>query len=261
MLLVVDIGNTNIKLGIFNNEELVFQSRIATDRGKTTDEYAVIFSRIFEIYKIDVDMIKGSIVSCVVPSISYTVRKAIYVLTKQLPLEVSPDIELGVKVEIDEPKGLGSDLAAGCVAGCALYSAPLIIVSLGTATTFTVINSSKAMCGGSIMPGMSLSLEALTHRSSLLPSVSFDTPQSVIGKNTQDCMRSGSVLGTAAMIDAMCERIDEELGDKCTVVATGGLSSMVIPNCKRDIILDNTLILKGLKIIYELNTKKQEDKK
>lgn len=253
MLLVVDIGNTNIKMGIWKDDKLIVQAKASTDRLKTTDEYAIVFKGIFDLHKINPKEITGVAISCVVPQIAYQVKKSISLLTGVSPLEVNANTKTDLSIKIDNPETLGADLLVSGVACCELYPVPCIVISLGTATTLMVIDKDKNMRGGIIMPGMSLSLNALTQRSSLLPSIGFEAPKKVIGTNTADCMRSGSVIGTAAMIDGLCDRIEEELGENCSVIATGGLSSMTIPNCKRNITLDSTLMLKGLKIIYDKN--------
>ena len=253
MLLAIDVGNTNIKIGVFNGDSLLFQARLSTDRLKTEDEYAVSFKNILDIHKVLIGDIKGSIVSSVVPGISYNIKKAVALLTGVTPLEVGPGIKTGLNIKIDNPAILGADLVVSCVAALNIVKTPCIIVSMGTATTFSVIDTNRVMRGGAIMPGVAVSLNALTHTSSLLPSVGFDMPKKVIGTNTEDSMRSGCILGTASMIDGMCDRIEEELGASCSVIATGGLSRMIVPHCKRDIRIVSTLMMDGLKIIYDKN--------
>jgi type III pantothenate kinase len=166
---------------------------------------------------------------------------------------IGPGIKTGLNIRIDNPATLGADMVAGCVAALEKYPCPAIIFDLGTATTVSVIDSDRVMIGGCIMPGVRISLEALSTRTAQLPHISLEAPAHVIGKNTVDCMVAGSVIGTAAMMDGICDRIEEELGKPCTVVATGGLAKVTSPYCKRKVFLDENLLLDGLYILYERN--------
>lgn len=253
MLLVVDVGNTNIKLGIFDNDTLKFESRIATDRKKTLDQYSVELYTIFKVHNIECSSISGSIISSVVPQVTSPIRQAINMLTGKDSMILGPGVKTGLNIRIDNPSKTGSDLVAACVAAGALYSCPCIIIGMGTATTIVVIDEDKCMIGGALMPGVSISLNALTSTTALLPSVSFDAPEKVIGKNTEHCMQSGIVIGTACMLDGMIEKIEQELNQKCTIVATGGIAPQIVSNCMHKIILRDDLILEGLKIIYNKN--------
>ena len=191
--------------------------------------------------------------SSVVPSITNTFRRAVEKLTDAKTIIVGPGVKTGLKILIDDPGQLGSDLVVDAVAGIEEYPVPQIIIDMGTATTFSVIGKDKSYLGGVITTGMAVSADALFSRTSQLPRISFDKPKRVIGKNTVDCMKSGIMYSTASGIDGMIERLEEELGEKCTVIATGGLASIVMPLCKRKIILDEDLMLKGLAIIYKRN--------
>lgn len=254
MLLVLDVGNTNIKMGIYNGKKLEFQARLSTDRFKTEDEYAVEFYSIFRVYHVPVKEIDGVIIGSVVPQITGHLRNALRTLTGVAPVLVGPGVKTGLNIKINNPATMGADLVASGVAAAELYPCPCIIFTLGTATTISVIDGDKAFAGGCIMPGVSISLNALTAKSALLSAIGLEAPERVIGKNTEDCMKSGVVLGTAAMLDGMCQRIEEELGSRCSTVATGGLSNVIIPSCKRKIDLRDDLILEGLRIIYSRNS-------
>lgn len=253
MLLVLDVGNTNIKLGIYDGKNLAYQARLSTDRFKTKDEYTVELHSIFDVYGVPTDKIDGAIMSCVVPQITQHLKNAIKTLTGIDAFILGPGVKTGLNIKVSNPAATGSDLVASAVATAELYPCPCIIFSLGTATTVTVLDDERAMLGGMIMPGVSISLNALTSSAALLPNISPEPPASIIGKNTVDCMKSGCVIGTAAMLDGVCERIEQELNTPCHAVATGGLASTVIPSCNRKIDLRDDLILEGLRIIYEKN--------
>ena len=253
MILAIDIGNTNIVMGGFDGNRIVFMERISSNQ-KTTDlEYAVTVKTALEMNDITIDSITGVVMSSVVPSITNTFRRAVEKLTDAKTIIVGPGVKTGLKILIDDPGQLGSDLVVDAVAGIEEYPVPQIIIDMGTATTFSVIGKDKSYLGGVITTGMAVSADALFSRTSQLPRISFDKPKRVIGKNTVDCMKSGIMYSTASGIDGMIERLEEELGEKCTVIATGGLASIVMPLCKRKIILDEDLMLKGLAIIYKRN--------
>lgn len=253
MILAIDIGNTNIVMGGFDGNKIVFMERISSNQ-KTTDlEYAVTVKTALEMNDITIDSITGVVMSSVVPSITNTFRRAVEKLTDAKTIIVGPGVKTGLKILIDDPGQLGSDLVVDAVAGIEEYPVPQIIIDMGTATTFSVIGKDKGYLGGVITTGMAVSADALFSRTSQLPRISFDKPKRVIGKNTVDCMKSGIMYSTASGIDGMIERLEEELGEKCTVIATGGLASIVMPLCKRKIILDEDLMLKGLAIIYKRN--------
>jgi type III pantothenate kinase len=195
----------------------------------------------------------GAIVSSVVPGVTGTVKRAIEKYAGVKVLVVSPGVKTGLSILVDNPAQLGADLVAVAVAGIKNYPVPLIIVDMGTATTVSVIDKNKNYVGGLIMPGVSVSAEALTRSTSQLPQIAFDTPKKLIGKNTVDCMRNGIMYSAACAIDGIIERLEGEIGEKCTVVATGGIASTIIPLCRREMILDEELAMKGLMIIYNKN--------
>lgn len=256
MIIAVDIGNTNIVLGCAENDKILFRERIATNQTNTELEYAVKIRAALEMNGIDFKAIDGAIISSVVPQVTGTVKAAITKLTGVEVIVVGPGIRTGLSITIDNPAQLGSDLVVDAVAGIAEYKTPLILIDMGTATTLSVINGKGDYIGGAIMTGIGVSTDALISRTAQLPKIAFEKPKKVIGSNTIDCLKSGIMYSNASAIDGMIERIEEELGEKCTVVATGGLSGAVIPLCKRSgIILDDALLLKGLMIIYNRNNR------
>ncbi len=256
MVLAVDIGNSNIVLGCFENDKILFIERLSTNQNSTALEYTIIIKNILELNNLSHTSFQGGIISSVVPSVTHTVQDAMIRLTQKPVMVVGPGIRTGLKIMLDNPAQLGSDRVADAVAAIHDYPCPLIIIDMGTATTISAIDRKKNFLGGMIIPGLRVSLESLTMRTSQLPKISLDPPRRVIGSNTIDCMRSGIIYSTASSIDGVVERIEEELGEKCTVISTGGLAKTIIPYCKRDIIIDDQLLLKGLMIIYNKNKEK-----
>ena len=255
MLLAIDIGNTNIVIGCMKDDEIVFKARIATDRLRTSDQYGVEIKNMIEAFGVNLKEIDDCIISSVVPPVFNSVRTGVLKIIGKQPMVVSPGLKTGLNIHVDVPSQVGSDRIVIAVAALSEYEAPLILMDLGTATTIEVVEPDNRYVGGVIFPGVMVSLDALTSRAAQLPGISLDKPKAVIGKNTVDCMRSGMMYGTAAMIDGIIERIEEELGHKATIVATGGLARFITPLCKREIILERDLLLKGLNIIYKKNKK------
>jgi len=253
MILAIDIGNSNIVIGGCDGDKILFTERLSTNHSATAPEYAILIKNIFTLHGEDMGGVDGSIISSVVPSLTNTVKEAVHKLTDGKIMVVGPGIKTGLCIGTDNPAQLGSDLVVDAVAGTSQYPLPLIIIDMGTATTFSVIDGEGKYRGGAIMPGMKVSLDSLVGRTAQLPKISFDPPKNIIGPNTIDAMKSGILYSTAASLDGMAERIEEELGTKATVVATGGLAGIVVPLCRRDIILDEDLLLKGLIILYNKN--------
>ena len=255
MLLTVDIGNTNITTGMFEGDDLILVTRIKTDRNKTPDQYSIEFKNIFGLYGIDCE-ITGCAISSVVPELTRIVCQSIKTLSDIEPLVLAPGIKTGMNILTDDPAQVGADLVAGGVGAANLYPLPCLIIDLGTATKICLIDENGAFRGCTISPGIGISLEALSSRTSQLPAISLTTPSHSIGTNTIDSMESGIVFGTAAMLDGLCAKIEEEFGKPAaTTVATGGLSKDIIKSCRRKIIHNGELIHHGLKIIYEKNNK------
>ena len=253
MLLAIDIGNTNIVIGCIKDDEILFKARIATDRLRTSDQYGVEIKNMLEAFGISRDDIDDCIIASVVPPVFNSVQTGVLKVIGKQPMVVGPGLKTGLNIHMDIPSQVGSDLIVAAVAALAEYPAPLVLIDLGTATTIEVIEPENVFIGGLIFPGVMVSLDSLTSHTAQLPGISLDKPKSVVGKNTVDCMRSGMMYGTAAMLDGLIDRIAEELGHESTVIATGGLAQFVIPLCKHDIILEKELLLKGLNIIYKKN--------
>ena len=255
MILAIDIGNTNIVVGCIDKEKIYFTERVATVRTKTELEYAIDIKTILDIYHISRSDIDGAIISSVVPQITNAAKLAVHKILHKDAMVLGPGIRTGLNIMLDNPGEMGADRVADAVAALAQYPVPLVIVDMGTATTVSVLDDKKRYIGGMIMPGVRISLDALTSRASQLSGISIEEPKRLIGKNTVDCMKSGILYGNAAAVDGIIDRIEEELGQKVTVIATGGMSKKIIPHCKRKMILDGDLLLKGLQIIYEKNRK------
>lgn len=253
MILTIDIGNTNIVLGGFDDEKLRFISRISTNAKKTDAEYATKLKSILSLYGVDESEVSGAAISSVVPILTQTMANAIKIVFKVKAVIVGPGIKTGINLLADNPAQVGADLICACVAAAKLYTPPVLIIDMGTATKFMLVDESKSFTGVSIMPGVEISLKALTGGAAQLPQISLVPPKKLLGTNTIDCMRSGIIYGNAAMLDGMIDRIGDAVKSELTIVATGGLSRSIIPYCRHDVILDDDLILKGLLIIYNKN--------
>lgn len=253
MVFTVDIGNSNIVVGPVGPEGVGFVERISTDHKKTDLEYAMTLKAVMDLHRILPGEIEGCIISSVVPPVTGVVAGALHKLTGREPLVVGPGIRTGLNIRTENPAQLGSDRVVDAVAAIAEYPLPLIVIDMGTATTMSAIDEKGNYLGGVICPGVQISLEALASRTSQLPNISFEAPRHAIGANTVECMRSGAILGNASMLDGMIARLEQELGGPATVVATGGLSSFITPHCRHEIHYDETLLLKGLYLIYRKN--------
>ena len=236
MILTVDIGNSNIVLGGVERDDIIFEARLRTDLTKTSDEYCIDLKMILEVYEIKALEIEGAIIGSVVPQVLNSMQTAIKKLTGKTALVVGPGLKTGLNIKIENPAQTGADLVVGCVAALREHKPPMIVVDMGTATTMVVLDASGALVGGSIAPGVKISMDALTERTALLPGLQLDTPKRAIGRNTVDCMRSGIMLGAACQIDGMVERMEAELGMKTTVVVTGGIARFAIPMCKTPVV-------------------------
>lgn len=253
MILAVDVGNTNTVLGVLDGERLVYSGRIATKYDETEDDCAV---RIFSFMQINsIEKIDGAIISSVVPALNRTLLKAIKRVAGVDALVVGPGIKTGLNIRIDNPAELGADLVVGAVASIAKYPCPQIIFDLGTATTASVIDKNATYIGGAVLCGVKTAINAISNNTAQLPQVDICAPNKAICSNTIDCMRSGAVFGNAAMIDGLVERFEQELGEKTTVVVTGGLGKTISKECKTNVIYDENLLIDGLRIIYEKNIK------
>ena len=253
MILTIDIGNSNIVIGGVEGEEIVFEARLRTESTKTSDQYCVDLKILLDVYGIESSRIEGAIIASVVPQVLNSFQTAIKKLTGKTSLIVGPGLKTGLNIKIENPSQTGADLVVGSVAALREHKPPLIVVDMGTATTMVVLDDTGALIGGCICPGVKISLDALTERTALLPGLQLDQPKKAIGRNTIDCMRSGIMMGNAAMLDGMVERMEAELGQKCTVIATGGIAKFVVPMCKTPVIYDKDLLVKGLTALYRDN--------
>ncbi len=253
MILTIDVGNSNIVLGGVRDDDILFEARLRTDATKTSDEYCIDLKMILDVYGFTAKDVEGTIIASVVPQVLNSMKTSVLKLTGKAPLVVGPGLKTGLNIAIENPSQTGADLVVGCVAALREHKAPMIVIDMGTATTMIVLDKNSAMIGGCIMPGVKISMDALTDRTALLPGLQLDQPKKAIGRNTIDCMRSGLMLGAACMIDGMIERMEEELGYKTTVIATGGIAKFVVPMCRREIIYDKDLLVKGLATLYREN--------
>ena len=254
MILVCDVGNTNIVLGVYEGKELLRAWRISTDRNKTSDEYGVSIKQLFEYENFNIDEIKSVIISSVVPSIMYALEGMSRRYFKKEPVIIGPGIKTGIKILYDNPKEVGADRIVNAVAAYEKYGGPIIIVDFGTATTFCAISKDGDYLGGVISPGIVISSEALFQKASKLPRVDLVKPEKVLNKNTVSSMQSGIIYGYVGMVDYIVGRMEEELGVKSKeVIATGGLSSAIASESKMITKIEKMLTLEGLRIIYEKN--------
>jgi len=253
MLLAIDIGNTNIVLGCLDGEKIILSERLSTDHAKTALEYALSFKNVLDLHGISPSDITGAIIASVVPPITSLMEEALGKIIACRVRIVGPGLKTGLNIMMDDPAQVGADLIVGAVAGTHDYPCPQILIDMGTATTLCVIDDKKRYIGGMILPGLRVSLDSLTSRTSKLPRIGLDPPKRLIGKNTIESMKSGILYGSASMLDGMIDRIEDELGQKTTVVATGGLSGRIVPLCRHEITLDEDLLLRGLRYIYEKN--------
>jgi len=254
LLLALDMGNTNILAGVFDGDRLVCTARAHTAHWRTADEWAVVLRDILSLHNLKPHQISGSIVSSVAWPVTDALTGGIALLTGNKPLIVGPGVKTGLHISIDNPAQLGSDMVCNAVAALTLAEPPLIIIDMGTATTMSLTDAQKKLVGVAIMPGLASSLEALSSKAAQLPKINLGTPPCVAGRNTLDSMRSGFVFGWASMLDGMIERMEAEAGAPCAVFAAGGLSERVIPHMRRTVRHEPTLLLKGLRLIYQKNT-------
>ena len=253
MILTIDIGNSNIVLGGVRDQEIVFEARLRTEATKTSDQYCVDLKILMEVYGVSNKDIEGTIIASVVPQVLNSMRTAIQKLTGKVPLVVGPGLKTGLNILLENPGQTGADLVVADVAALREHKPPLIVIDMGTATTMSVLDKNGAHIGGCIIPGVKISMDALTDKTALLPGLQLDQPKRAIGRNTIDAMRSGIMLGTACMLDGMVERMEAELGCKTTVIITGGIAKFIVPMCKTPMIYDKDLLIKGLAALYRDN--------
>ncbi len=262
MLLVFDVGNTNIVLGIYDEDRLVDSWRIATDKEKTSDEYGMLINQLFQYGKWDINVIKDVIISSVVPNIMYSLEHAVRKFFNVEPLVVGPGIKTGMNIKYDNPKQVGADRIVNAVAAYEKYGGPLIIVDFGTATTFCAISAAGDYLGGTIAPGIKIASEALFQRAAKLPRVELVKPGKVICKNTVNSIQSGVIYGYVGLVEYIIKKMMDELkGDNVKVIATGGLSSLIASETEYIHVVDKLLTLDGLRIIYSRNQEERVNKK
>lgn len=254
MILSIDIGNSNINIGAYQDDGLLFLTHIVSEAGKTEVEYAVLLHHILHLHRLSEQNLTGAVISSVVPQLSPVLKAAVQ-LTSPVPvMQIGPGVKTGLNIRIDNPAQLGADFVAAAVGAFEKYPLPVIIVDFGTATKISIVDRSRSFIGGSIMPGVRVSLDALSNRSAQLPHISLEPPAPVIGTNTVDCMKSGVLLGNASMIDGMIERYEEKAGPAASIVATGESVDAIAPFCRHKLLVDKTLRLDGLYAVWKKNT-------
>lgn len=254
MLLAIDIGNTNIKYGIFNGQKLVASFRVSSRLRRTADEYGSVLLNLLSSSGLKREDIDGVIISSVIPSLNYTICHMCEYFFKASPIMIGPGVKTGLNVKVDNPKEVGADIIVNSVSAFHKYGGPIVVIDFGTATTFDFINKDCELIGVAIAPGIKTSLEGLTNNTAQLPTIELESPRSVIGKNTKTAMQAGVVFGFAGLVDNVVAKVKKELKiDDICVVATGGLGELIAKEVKSIKVVDRTLTLEGLRIIYELN--------
>lgn len=255
MILAIDVGNTNVVMGFIEGDTIVDKYRLSTNSNETAEEYAIKLHSVLDLMHLEPSTLEGAVLATVVPPLARTISKAVVLVTGKAPILVGPGVKTGLNIKTDNPGELGADMVVGAVAAIAKYPAPIILFDLGTATTASVIDKNGSFIGGAILCGVKTALSALATGTAQLPQIDIAAPTSAISTNTVDCMRSGTVYGTAAMIDGMVARFQQELGQPATVVITGGLGAAIAKYCTVDAVVDRDLLLDGLRIVYQKNQK------
>ncbi|WP_018753555.1 type III pantothenate kinase [Paenibacillus sanguinis] len=253
MFLVVDVGNTNIVLGVYRGKELLHHFRISTNRQATVDEYGVLIHNLFDMARIHESEIEGVIISSVVPPLMHALEELCVKYLRRKPLIVGPGIKTGLNLRYENPREVGADRIVNAVAAIEQYGGPLVVVDFGTATTFDCIDAEGSYLGGAIVPGIGISTEALYQRASKLPRIELEKPKKVIGRNTVHAMQAGIIFGYAGQVDGIVERIAREMNAKPKVVATGGLAELIASETRTIEEVNSQLTLEGLRLIYERN--------
>lgn len=253
MILVIDVGNTNIVLGIYKGKELLHHWRLSTNRAATVDEYGINIHNLFHVAGLRLNQVDGVIISSVVPPLMRTLEQLCKKYLHKTPLVVGPGVKTGLNIRYENPREVGADRIVNSVAGIAKYGTPLVIVDFGTATTFDYIDAAGDYLGGAIMPGISISTEALYQRAAKLPRIELARPKSVIGRNPVTSMQAGIIFGYAGQVDGIVKRIRNEFGVSPRVIATGGLAELISAETESIEEVDPLLTLEGLRIIYERN--------
>ncbi|MFD0717152.1 type III pantothenate kinase [Paenibacillus sp. GCM10027626] len=253
MILVVDVGNTNIVLGIYKKQTLLHHWRLSTNRSGTVDEYGVMIHNLFHIAGVKLQQIEGVIISSVVPPLMRTLEQLCRQYLHHTPLIVGPGVKTGLNIRYENPREVGADRIVNAVAGVEKYGAPLIIVDFGTATTFDFIDENGNYLGGAIVPGIGISTEALYQRAAKLPRIELVKPKSVVGRNPITSMQAGIIFGYAGQVDGIVGRIRREFNVNPKVIATGGLAELIASESETIDLVDPLITLEGLRLIYERN--------
>lgn len=255
MLLAIDVGNSNTSVGLFDRgKNLRFLASLDTDSRKTADQISVDLMNLFTLYRFDYTQVSGAILCSVVPPLNFMMEKALARLLGRPPMVVGPGVKTGLNIRLTVQTQVGADIVADAVAALEKFSPPIVTIDMGTATTIGVISQGRNYEGGMLLPGVNVSLEALSRRAAQLPDISLQHPKTLIGKTTEECMRSGIVYGTAGMLDGVIDRIREEFpGQEVNVVATGGNAPVIVRYCRNHIVYDKFLLMDGLWTIYQKN--------
>lgn len=251
MLITVDIGNTNVVIGIYQGEKLIAHWRLSSQTARTGDECWILINSLFESHKLKINRVQGGIISSVVPNVTSTFMHVFEDYLKISPVVVSSDLDLELKILYENPRAVGADRICNAIAGFHYYNGPLVILDFGTATTFDVVSGKNEYLGGIIAPGIELTASILHQRAAKLPKVDLQFPLKVIGRSTEASIQSGLMFGTVELIDGLIERIERELGEPVKTVATGGLANVVAPHTEKIKTIEPFLTLEGSRLIYE----------
>jgi len=253
VILVIDVGNTNIVLGLYQDRELLHHWRLSTNRSATVDEYGIQIHNLFRMGRVETSAIEGVIISCVVPPIMGTLEHLCETYLGKTPLVVGPGLKTGLNIRYENPREVGADRIVNSVSAIEQYGGPLIVVDFGTATTFDYIDQKGNYLGGAIVPGLGISTEALYQRAAKLPRIDLSKPKSVIGRNTVHSMQAGIIYGYAGQVDGIVERMKAETGENPKVIATGGLAALIAKESRSIDEINSMLTLEGLRLIYQRN--------